>query len=293
MIILRLTGGLGNQMFQYAFGHACALRLGTRLMIDATNPTLSIHNGVELERAFNIELDAASRADVRKLLGTWSLPMVRSMFRRMGAARLISRNYVEEPHFHFAPEMLSVRDGSYLAGYWQSEKYFAAFADAVREVFTFRGAPQGQNKALADAIGSAGAGAVSLHIRRGDYAANPAVSAVYGKFSIDYYRDAVAHVAAQVSNPHFYVFSDDIGWTRENLGISQPHTFVDHNRAATSYEDMRLMSLCSHHVIANSTFSWWGAWLNRKPGKLVVAPINWFANGNGAQDLIPADWVRL
>ncbi len=292
MIILQLTGGLGNQMFQYAFGRSTALRLGVGLRIDITNHTLQIHNGVELGRVFGIPVQIATTADVRSVLGWQYSRFTRGLLRRAGAGALICKSYIAEQGFGFKPEFLQVSDNVFLSGYWQSEKYFHNVADTIRSDFRFCLLPSEPNVALAAAINMPGVDSVSLHIRRGDYVHNAAVNAIHGSCSLAYYQDAMALVAGRVKNPHFYVFSDDVNWVAGNLPMPYPHTLVDHNRGSSSYEDMRLMSTCRHHVIANSSFSWWGAWLNDKAGKIVVAPKRWFSNAD-VVDVLPEGWIRL
>lgn len=198
---------------------------------------------------------------------------------------------VVEPHFHYWPGIMEVSHNAYLAGYWQSEKYFSDVAETVRADFTFRLSLSRQNAELAERIGQTMA--VSLHIRRGDYASNPKANAAHGLCSLEYYRQAVQHVAEHIECPEFFIFSDDIAWAKSNLKIDFPCWYVDQNQGAESYNDMRLMSLCRHHIIANSSFSWWGAWLNPHPDKTVVAPKKWFANDGNVEDLFPASWVTL
>jgi hypothetical protein len=199
--------------------------------------------------------------------------------------------FVVEPHFHYWPEINQVPRDCYLAGYWQSEQYFREAAPAIHADFTFKSLPANRNAELAEQIGQVNA--VSLHVRRGDYVNNPKTNVVHGVCSLDYYRDAVRHVASRVENPYFFIFSDDMAWVKEHLKMDLPCQYVDHNCGAESYNDMRLMSLCRHHIIANSSFSWWGAWLNRNPDKIVVAPKKWFANDKNISDLFPAGWVIL
>jgi hypothetical protein len=189
--------------------------------------------------------------------------------------------------------MLRIPDGVFLSGYWQSEKYFSDAIGVIRDTFAFRRPPSGLNNSLATQIAAQNATAISLHVRRGDYVHKAAVSQTHGSCSLSYYDAAVRHMASHVKTPHFYVFSDDTDWVRANLNMPFPHVFVEHNRGSASYEDMRLMSLCRHHIIANSSFSWWGAWLNADPEKIVVAPDKWFNNENVVEDLFLSDWVRL
>jgi hypothetical protein len=135
---------------------------------------------------------------------------------------------------------------------------------------------------------------VSLHVRRGDYVANLKVAAIHGLCSKEYYASAIKFISKKVERPHFFVFSDDINWVENNFKINYPCTYINQNFSNESYNDLRLMSLCQHNIIANSSFSWWGAWLNCNSEKIVIAPKKWFANSDKrCDDLIPEKWVRL
>jgi hypothetical protein len=293
MIILRLSGGLGNQMFQYAFGRATAIRLGVQMVLDLSNPTLIIHNGFELNRVFGIQAKVATEFDMLEVLG-WQRPeIIRKVLKKIGLASFQTKSWIEEPHFHFSPEMLHVPDETYLCGYWQSEKYFEDSVERVRDEFRFREPLSEVNKKLMQEIADGNGSAISLHVRRGDFVHNQAVSQVHGKCSMEYYRSAIKYLAERIQNPCFYVFSDDMDWVRNHLELPFSHKFIAHNRGEASYEDMRLMSLCQHHIIANSSFSWWSAWLNHDPDKVVVAPENWFADERHTHDLFPSGWIVL
>jgi hypothetical protein len=149
----------------------------------------------------------------------------------------------------------------------------------------------GKNADIAEQIGRVNA--VSLHVRRGDYVKNPKTTATHGLCSLDYYHTAIRYIYETVEQPYFFIFSDDMAWVKEHLKIDAPCQYVDHNQGKESFNDMHLMSLCKHHIIANSSFSWWGAWLNSSPEKIVIAPNKWFANQNNIKDLLPNDWVTL
>jgi hypothetical protein len=149
----------------------------------------------------------------------------------------------------------------------------------------------GLNAELKEEIGNTNA--VSLHVRRGDYVHNSTNAATYEVCSLDYYRASIRHMAERIQQPKFFIFSDDIAWVKNNLKIDFPHHYVDCNHGEESYNDMRLMSLCQHHIIANSSFSWWGAWLNPNREKIVIAPKNWFAIERDTRDLYSAGWMTL
>lgn len=293
MIITRLNGGLGNQMFQYANGKACALRLGTILRLDVSEFQIRHHHqGYELANIFNGPFELASSDDVGKLAGYFNF----RRFHRLASKIpffLRKRSYIQEPNFEYWNEIKGVKNNSYLSGYWQSEKYFEEFRADIIKDFEFKNSLEGLNQSIATQINDKVVSSVSLHIRRGDYLLNPKAKSYHGICSLDYYQRAIYYFSENLKNVHFFVFSDDPTWVQKNLPISFPHTFVSHNVGSASYNDMRLMSLCDHHIIANSSFSWWGAWLNQSPSKIVIAPIRWFLADIDTKDLLPSSWVRL
>lgn len=287
MIITRLQGGLGNQMFQYAAGLRLAVARRTTLKIELS--LLGVRDGrtarsLELDR-FRISAQRATPEEVEALLAKRSLAV------RL-ASRLDPRAAARERHFHYDPDVAHLPDDCCLEGYWQSERYFADAAKAVRKEFVFANEPVGRNAELAREI--AARTAVSVHVRRGDYASDPATHAAHGLCPIDYYRCAIAWIAARVRDPLFVLFSDDPEWTRAHLDAGPGTLVIDHNGPRDGAEDLRLMSLCRHHVIANSSFSWWGAWLAPDPHKIVVAPERWFPDRTrDTRDLLPGGWVKL
>jgi len=289
MVIVNLIGGLGNQMFQYAAGRALTLARGEPLRVDV--------GGIgprqfELSQIFRCVADIASTDEVRRTLGWQAVLVVRRILARPEFAAVRVKGFIVEPHFHYWPGIRSVPVTAYLHGYWQSERYFSDASAALRADFSFRRPMSEVNASLAEKIGRCAA--VSLHVRRGDYLSNPRTHAVHGLCSVDYYRAAIRLVAERVAAPEFFAFSDDITWVRENLDIGFPCHYVDHNRGAESYNDMRLMSLCQHHIISNSSFSWWGAWLAANPSRIVIAPKQWFQKtSHDTSDLIPDDWIRI
>ncbi len=292
MIISKLIGGLGNQMFQYAVGRTCSLELGVPLRLDVSGfANYRLHQGFELQRIFNCPVEIANETDVRSILGWNSAPTIRRILSRPDMAMFRRKMYVVEPHFHYWQGIENVPTNCYLFGYWQSEKYFKKVAKTISSDFTFKPPLNEINAKLAEQIKKQNA--ICLHVRRGDYANNPKTTAAHGLCSLEYYKSAIQYVINKVDQPCFYIFSDDPTWVRENIKIEFPSHYVDHNNGEESYNDMRLMSMCKHHIIANSSFSWWGAWLNPNPDKIVVAPRKWFANNNDVSDLFPSGWVTL
>lgn len=293
MIISYIIGGLGNQMFQYALGRSRSLELGTPLRLhvaDFAGP--GAHQGFQLSEIFDCDFQLASEREVRRFLGWRGYKLCRRILRRGSAAAFRGERFVVEPHFDYWPGISGVGGDSYLTGHWQSERYFENVAQVIRSDFTFRSPLNGLNGEWASRIRDSAA-AVSLHVRRGDYVSNPKTLAVHGLCSPEYYRLAVDYLVRRVPSSEFFVFSDDIAWARKHLHIGHHCHYIDHNKNADSHIDMRLMSLCHHHIIANSSFSWWGAWLNPQSDKLVIAPRRWFASGKEVKDLIPKGWVAL
>jgi hypothetical protein len=283
-VVTRLLGGLGNQLFQYATARALAARSGLPLKLD-----LSALQGHRPQRyglaPFAIAATEATPDEIRGLRRGPDLLL------RI-APRLAGRHVLVERHFHFDPTVLRVRGPAYLSGYWQSERYFADADARIRAELVVKAAPADQNEATLRAIRSRES--VAVHVRRGDYVSNPRTHRIHGTCSLDYYQRAIAEIRQRVKEPHLFVFSDDGAWARRHLDTPLPVTFVDHNGPDRGHEDLRLMAACRHHVIANSSFSWWGAWLARHPGQHVIAPARWFAAArHRTSDLYPDGWTRI
>jgi hypothetical protein len=281
MVTVRLIGGLGNQMFQYATGRAIAHRRQVPLALDLRAFPDHDNRNYSLD-VFNIMAKLTDGGIMR-------LGRLRGLCSRV---RIPGLPYVWlERGYTFDPSVLDAPGNLYLAGYWTTEKYFKDVEDILRKDFSFKNAPTDQNAGVADRIRSVNS--VSVHVRRSDYVTNPVATQFHGTCSLDYYREAVGFIASRVTNPEYFVFSDDPDWTRENLRIDGPTTYVTHNTIDNGYEDLRLMTLCRNHIIANSTFSWWGAWL-AAPGGLVVAPKRWMNNTTvDTKDVVPERWMRV
>ena len=211
-----------------------------------------------------------------------------------GIAKLIGRKFhiVNETYNFFEKEILDLSGDVYINGYWQSEKYFLNIKSLIIDEFQVHAPLAGKNKDMAHRIQNTES--VSIHIRRGDYVSNPVFSSVIGICSLDYYKKAIDFFNASLRLPLYYIFSDDIEWARANLKKENTFIYVDHNNETNCSEDLRLMSLCKHNIIANSSFSWWGAFLNQNIKKKVVAPKIWFKDPSlSNKDMIPESWIRL
>lgn len=292
MVIVQLLGGLGNQMFQYAAARRIAYMNNTLLKFDITCFKNYKNRKYDLG-CFNIIEDFASPEDIIRLRGPSIRSIRRLVFKFIERYKPYNkRQYIREKHFHFDPDILKVSSDVYLEGYWQSEKYFKDIEDIIRSEFQIKYKPDSVNKKIGSLI--LGLQSVSIHIRRGDYIADPNIYKVHGICPLEYYNAAIEKILKIIKNPHFFIFSDDPAWAENNLRIDYPTTFINGNSGNKDYEDMRLMSFCKHHVIGNSSFSWWGAWLSENPDKIVIAPKKWFNDQRkNTNDLIPESWHRI
>lgn len=285
---VRLVGGLGNQMFQYAAARALALRAGAQLDLDLS------WFGTVPERQFAL-LPFAIKANENKRLNYQAAKtgFVARVKRHLGCTQHVADTPVfHETSFRYDSRIEQVSTPVFLDGYFQSEHYFSAVQDDIRTDFTVRAAPGLAAARLLDQI--AATNSICVHIRRGDYVNNPEANAYHGTCSLDYYREGLEFVTHNLLKPHCFVFSDDPQWVREHFVPGIPMTLVDIHGVDEAHEDLRLMAACQHYVIANSSFSWWGAWLGSHPDKQVVAPLRWFQNSdNDTSDLIPGTWKRL
>jgi hypothetical protein len=296
MIQVILRGGMGNQMFEYAHGLALAKKHHTDLVVDITylndrfpRTRKFVYRHYELD-AFTTSPRFTALSNVSRAVpvpGVWT----GLDFCMVGIRNLLgARKYIrEKKNWSFDPSVTGAGSDVCLWGFWQSERYFADAKEEVARAFTFSDALPPAAETLAEGIRRHTA-SVSLSVRRGDYV-NAANAKIFGGTDLNYYHDAIAYIVSRVPEPHFYVFSDDIAWCRENVTPSFLVTYVPADIDGRSV--MQLSSLCKHHIIANSTFSWWAAWLNKNPNKIVVAPKRWSADSREENDIVPKEWVVL
>ena len=289
MIIINITGGLGNQLFQYAFGRALSIKNKCQLKLDISSYQNYEWHDYSL-RPFSIRENFADKSDCELLKGE-----------KFSFVRKIKQNifnnkkfYYSEKDLRFNEKYKNLANPAYISGYWQSEKYFKQVEEIIRNEFKIVIPPSKPNQNLIKKIEKENA--ISLHVRRGNYANIKHVNKVHGTSPLSYYNDAIKVLIPKIPDPVFSIFSDDIEWAKKNLIINNETVFVDFNNSTTDFEDMRLMSMCKHHIIANSTFSWWGAWLNDSKSKIVIAPKIWFNDvnmNNQTANLIPSNWIRM
>jgi hypothetical protein len=289
MIISRLIGGLGNQLFQYAFGFRLARELSTELMLDITPfQTYKLHH-YALDN-FAIEQRLASADMVDEIHRFRARPPIFRFFDR-------SRRILEERGMQYMRRYVVFKPAGqvYLHGYWQSFRYFESVEKELRKTLQLRSELSERDlKILAQlkSLGRVG----SIHVRRSDYITNPAANQIHGSCALSYYSSAAELLKETRGISTYLVFSDDSAWVREHFKIKANLIIVDHNGPMRNFADLYLMAACDSNIIANSSFSWWAAWLNHNKAKVVIAPRHWYAdkrlNGQTA-DLVPPDWVRI
>jgi len=273
--VIKIKGGLGNQMFQYAFYLALKEKHPLTWYLFDNEETRFCHHGITLEAVFGIKLSKKAR---------W----FRRLRRHFPIALRKAHHVEQENSLQYDERYLSERGlVTWYEGYWQSEKYFNHVADLVRQVFCFRKELMSERTLqLAETLRDGNH--VSVHIRRGDYIP---LADYHGLCDENYYQIAMRYIRERIPGAIFVFFSDDMDWVKLHLNEKES-VYVDWNEGKESWQDMYLMSQCSHHIVANSSFSWWGAWLNEHPNQMVVAPSQWFKFSPN-YNIIPDRWTTL
>lgn len=288
MIISKIRGGLGNQLFEWAAGTALSEHLQTSYALDLEVYGRNKSRDFEL-REMGLPIEVASSSDIETLK---------------------KQCFYRQPHYHYDESFCDLSDNTYLRGYFCSERYFLSAGHIVKNkiwnALSSLHLSDDQIQALSAIENKL---SVSLHVRRGDYVSNNGYNDFFGTCDMPYYRDAIETVASNLDTSEFvlFVFSDDLNWCRKKFTFKNNFIFVDVNAEQPGFFDLLFMARCQHNIIANSTFSWWGAWLNRNHEKTVVAPKRWFKvnyreKTKGAwiadpsyslQDLFPKDWTLV
>lgn len=283
MLIVKFIGGLGNQMFQYAF-YKSLEKENKVVKADISGfKDYNLHNGFELDKIFNIDLKYASNEVNEYIIHDkqYVKKLVRKTFKKY-AKHLVFNDNV------FYNEVYKYED-KYLEGYWQNIRYFSKLTDKIKRDFTFKTELDKKNKLYFDEAKN-DPNSVSIHIRRGDYLTGVNQKIYGGICTKEYYNNAIEFIKKNIINPKFYVFSNDFQWVKANFNLENK-VYIDWNTKIDSYKDMQLMSACSNNIIANSTFSWWSAWLNSNENKIVIAPSKWTNDSN--YNLSLEDWIKI
>ena len=297
MIYIQLNGGLGNQMFQYALGRKLSKKQGTELFLDDKllkyKKTTNDHTfrSFELD-IFNINKKKIEINYIKKTVFIF-YRIINSIAMRLGLNSFQNSKYFVERNFSYNKDIIKIKSDCFLSGYWQSPLYFESIESVIREDFKFPKLQKYSNINIAKKTEDLNS--VGIHLRRGDFL-NLKSHGVHGTCSPEYYQSAIDFISNKIKEPTFFIFSDDQEWVKQNFNFISNSFHISGNTGINSYRDMQLMSRCKHNIIANSSFSWWGAWLNSNPEKIIIAPKKWFSCENlnkQTNDLIPETWVRL
>lgn len=288
MKIIRINGGLGNQMFQYAFGLKLQYLHPDENVLFDLKDFRGYNRSYELEYVFGLKLPQPSFFQLCRL----TFPFSENAFPGNHLYRFRKKYKTEvydEQEFRYCEEILNLPGDHYYMGYWANEGYFSDIRDKILDAFTFRRPLCQKSNEYLEQIKHSNS--VSIHVRRGDYLR---IKLFQGICELDYYEKAINYIKNNVENPHFFIFSNDIQWCKENiLNCTDGHyTTVELNDPLNNYVDMQLMSCCKHNIIAHSTFSWWAAWLNRHPEKIVVAPYRWVNRSTPYKPQLK-DWILI
>ncbi len=294
MKLIKLTGGLGNQMFIYAFCLNLRAKGQKAFLFIPRKQNSYGHQGYELEKLFAIEL-----YDSRSMKFQFFFLNLHNQFLRLFPKKwrpylyqLIGIYTIEVPeNFIFYPNVFDFKHKNELfSGTWQSELYFESAFNEVRKSFIFN-EKLVSDKTMEICSSIKSKNSVSIHIRRGDYLSPKYSSGFSGVCTNEYYMKAIRYIQDHIEHPFFYIFTDDKEWVNENFTIEDA-VYVNVNFGKNSWQDMYLMSQCKHNIIANSSFSWWGAWLNSNQNKIVIAPKLWWKFFS-KDDVVPKTWIRL
>jgi hypothetical protein len=293
MVIIKLQGGLGNQMFQYAFARILAQKNKTTVLLEG-----SFFERIEKIAGFTprtFELAHFNNSYIwcssSDFISFHKISIINKFKKKIG---LNYPKIYKEPSFGFQADALSIKSPVYLKGYFQSYKYYIGYEDFIRQLFSFPiDTLDDINKELLSTIKSSNT--IAIHIRRGDFVNDTITATHHGSCSLEYYQEAIKLLVSKNDEFTLVFFSDDNDWVKSQFkDLAYSKIFIDHNKNEDSWKDMFLMSSCNHNIIANSSFSWWAAWLNKNSEKRVIAPKKWFtAIEIDTNDLIPTEWIRL
>lgn len=282
--IIEILGGLGNQMFQYAL-YLKFKKLGYNAKIDLSNlRNYKLHNGYELEKIFKVKPEIATVDEIKKYSRYKKHTLFNKVLNKISLSK--KSEFIERRSFTYDDDVFNIKDKIYFKGYWQNERYFQDIKTEIINCYKFPPFNNEQNVNVLNKIKNTNS--VSIHIRRGDYLKDNKRNNIC---NIKYYKDAIEWVNSNISNPFFYIFSDDIDWCRKFLQLSNVQ-YIYWNKTNTSYIDMQLMSNCKCNIIANSSFSWWAAWLNINTDKIVITPQYWITSVETAT-FSPKEWINI
>jgi len=295
MGIIKLKGGLGNQMYQYALGVFLEKKYGIKFVYDKSSFEWNDFRKQELKKIFNLNLATISKTNALFYKGI----SVKIFGKRVNILMLYEKIFKKNPPFQWYVDDKKFKNmlvansfckQCYYNGYFQFYKHLQEVRKELLSDFAFTDFKSKKNISLAPIIKQTNS--VSVHVRRTDYINNPDLGGIVG---VEYYNKAIAMAMSKVNKAHFFVFSDDINWAKQHIDFKDSQVlFVDWNVGDRSFRDMQLMSLCKHNIIANSSFSWWGAWLNKNINKVIISPKKWLnEEADNIDDRIPSQWIKI
>lgn len=294
MIINLLKGGLGNQLFQYAAGKSLSIFHKTSHSLDISNYSAQISSNQTPRNLdiFDLKISA-------EIAGDQDIDRLRPPnFYLLNLIRSFRNKYIHRYYLDWKPEIFSAGNDLYLDGYFQSEKYFLTCIDDLRKEFSLHQRYIEPIVSIWNKI-SASPMPVSIHVRRGDYVKNARMRDIYDVCSVNYYSLAITNILNQCPDATFFIFSDDVDWVKSSkffplhaILVSEMKTMLGDSLRPS--QELFLMSQCQHNIIANSSFSWWGAYLNQNPNKIVIAPKLWNNSFSLRQpNIVPEKWLRI
>ena len=293
MVVAQITGGLGNQLFQYAAAKALSLHHNVPLLFDISMfyrdelPELEVPRNFELYHFKGIDEQVIPVGEITSVFGAEK----NNLFLRKVIPAFKKKIYTE-PHYHYDKNFFKSRKQVFLKGGWQSEKYFKPYEGEIRKNVQLKSKLYQNVKEIGNSLRAQNS--VAVHIRRGDYLRKPIILEWHGVMTREYYARAFELLQSKTNNLAVYYFTDDPGWVADNLLPLLKGEILSGVYAKSHYEDLYLMTQCKHNIIANSSFSWWAAWLNDNPEKIVIAPTKWFDQGyQDTQDILPENWLKV
>lgn len=297
MIVVRIYEGLGNQMFEYAYAFALSERMkekGIQVFIDMRDEAVTSFDKIRFGRPlllkqFNVKLSVASADILKKWDYLSEKNIVQKTIRKISDMGLWKYGIFKEHDFNYNKENIKIKDNTFVEGWFQHYQYFEKYRKALLSEFTLKEdflIPKSVKKIMSDYQ------VISIHVRRGDYITNPIARKSMGICGVDYYLKAVEYLKGKLNKPYVFIFTNDQAWVEKNLQFDIPYTVISERYQFTDVQEMVLMSQCHHNVIANSTFSWWGAWLNMHSNKIVIAPKKWFLDSK-RKNIAMHQWVKL
>lgn len=287
-LVVRIQGGLGNQMFQYAFGKAAALRNKMDLFFDKAPFNPKKHSAFALD-VFDLKCEFADKEILAQVL-TPHFEFRKKLWKAIKIPFKYAPTHILEPKFSYNEQFKILPQSAYFDGYWQCEKYFADFADIIKKDFTPREESKFKNNKFYEDIISSNS--VAIHIRCGDYVNNARYKKMLYVCGENYFKNAISRAREILENPQFFIFSDDHEYVKSNYRLGEEFKLV---QSSCAIEDMYLMQTCRHNIISNSSFSWWAAWLNKNLQKTVIAPSRWATDHSKLdyRDVIPPSWIKV